>query len=61
MAAAPPARSWRSTASGSTRTLGGSEIVRNGSDDDPAYVIEQDDGARVLKLRSEVERVSATP
>ena len=43
------------------RTLGGSEIVRNGSDDDPAYVIEQDDGARVLKLRSEVERVSATP
>jgi Hypervirulence associated proteins TUDOR domain len=39
-----------------TRTLGGSEITRNGSDDDPAYVIEQQDGARVLKLRSEVER-----
>ena len=63
--------SWSgSTASGTvveihrervTRTLGGSEITRNGSDDDPAYVIEQDDGARVLKLRSEVERVSATP
>ena len=40
-----------------TRTLGGSEITRNGSDDDPAYVIEQDDGAKVLKLRSEVEPV----
>ena len=39
-----------------TRTLGGSEITRNGSDDDPAYLIEQDDGSRVLKLGSEVER-----
>ena len=39
-----------------TRTLGGSEITRNGSPDDPALVIEQRDGARVLKLRSEVER-----
>jgi len=40
-----------------TRTLAGSEITRNGSNDDPAYVIEQQDGARVLKLRSEVEQV----
>ncbi|MEJ7774962.1 MAG: DUF2945 domain-containing protein [Nocardioidaceae bacterium] len=39
-----------------TRTLGGSEITRNGSDEDPAYVIEQADGARVLKLQSEVEK-----
>jgi hypothetical protein len=38
-----------------TRSLGGSEITRNGSDDDPAYLIEQEDGAQVLKLRSEVE------
>ncbi len=38
-----------------TRTLAGSEITRNGSEDDPAYLIEQEDGARVLKLRSEVE------
>jgi hypothetical protein len=37
-----------------TRTLGGSEITRNASDDDPAYLIEQEDGARVLKLKSEV-------
>jgi hypothetical protein len=39
-----------------TRTLKGSEITRNGSADDPALVIEQEDGSTVLKLRSEVER-----
>ena len=39
-----------------TRTLAGSEITRNGSDDDPAFLIEQEDGGRVLKLRSEVDR-----
>ena len=39
-----------------TRTLSGSEITRNGSDDDPALLIEQDGGAQVLKLRSEVSR-----
>jgi hypothetical protein len=37
-----------------TRTIKGSEITRKGSDDDPAYVIEQEDGATVLKLRSEL-------
>ena len=37
-----------------TRTVKGSEITRNGSDDDPAYVIEQEDGTTVLKLRSEL-------
>ena len=37
-----------------TRTLQGSEITRNGSDDDPAYLIRQDDGAEVLKLGSEL-------
>jgi hypothetical protein len=37
-----------------TRTVKGSEISRNGSDDDPAYVIEQEDGTTVLKLRSEL-------
>jgi len=39
-----------------TRTLQGSAITRNGTDDDPALLIEQEDGARVLKLRSEVSR-----
>ena len=39
-----------------TRTTKGEEITRNGSEDDPAYVIEQDDGTVVLKLRSEVDQ-----
>ncbi|MCW8109851.1 DUF2945 domain-containing protein [Alteromonas ponticola] len=39
-----------------TRTLKGSEITRNGSIDDPAYLIEQDDGDRVLKLHSEIRK-----
>ena len=36
------------------RTLKGSRIVRNGTKDDPAYLIEQDDGDRALKLGSEL-------
>ena len=40
-----------------TRTLKGSEITRNGSDDDPALLIEQEDGDEVLKLSSEVNAV----
>ena len=39
-----------------TRTTKGEEITRNGSEGDPAYVIEQSDGTLVLKLRSEVEQ-----
>lgn len=39
-----------------TRTTKGQDITRNGSKDNPAYVIEQDDGTTVLKLHSEVER-----
>lgn len=38
-----------------TRTIKGAEIHRNGSPDDPAFVIVQDNGSRVLKLRSEVK------
>ena len=38
-----------------TRKSKGESITRNGSDDDPAYVIEQEDGTTVLKLRSEVQ------
>lgn len=37
-----------------TRTLDGTEVTRNGSGDDAAIVIEQEDGSRVLKLESEV-------
>ena len=39
-----------------TRTSKGSRITRDGSEADPALVIEQEDGTTVLKLRSEVER-----
>ena len=38
-----------------TRTLGGSEITRKASADNPAYLIKQDDGAEVLKSGSELE------
>jgi len=37
------------------KTLKGSKIHRNGSADDPALLIVQDNGDKVLKLRSEVE------
>lgn len=37
------------------RTLKGSKIVRNGSKDDPAYLVEQSDGDKVLKLGSELD------
>lgn len=38
-----------------TRTLKGSEVTRNGSEDDPAYLIKQEDGDEVLKLGSELK------
>ncbi|MBL4793500.1 DUF2945 domain-containing protein [Citromicrobium bathyomarinum] len=38
-----------------TRTLQGSEITKQGSEDNPAYLIKQDDGDEVLKLGSEIE------
>lgn len=41
-----------------TRTIKGTEVTRNGSDDDPAYLIEQQDGGEVLKLHSEVRKSS---
>lgn len=37
-----------------SRTIAGSRIVRNGSPDDPAYLVEQADGGRALKLGSEL-------
>ena len=41
-----------------TRTIKGSEVTRNASDDEPAYTIEQEDGDRVLKSHSEVRKAS---
>jgi hypothetical protein len=39
-----------------TRTIKGSEITRNASEDDPAYLIEQEDGDEVLKSGSELSK-----
>ena len=39
-----------------TRTIKGSDITRNASADEPAYLIEQEDGDRVLKSASELRR-----
>ena len=38
------------------RTISGSTIKRKASKDEPAYLIEQEDGGKVLKSRSELER-----
>lgn len=38
------------------RTIDGKTQTRNGTDDNPAYVLEQDSGKKVLKLHSELER-----
>lgn len=39
-----------------TRTIKGTEVTRKASRDEPAYLIEQNDGDKVLKSRSEVSR-----
>jgi hypothetical protein len=41
-----------------TRTIKGAEVTRNASDDDPAYLIEQEDGDIVLKSGSELGEAS---
>jgi hypothetical protein len=40
-----------------TRRIKGHEITRNGSRENPAYLIEQEDGDQVLKLDSEIKPV----
>lgn len=37
-----------------SRTIKGTEVTRNADDDNPAYLIEQDDGDYVLKSHSEL-------
>ena len=37
------------------RTIDGSKVKRDGSEDNPAYLIKQEDGGEVLKLGSELE------
>lgn len=40
-----------------TRSIDGAEVTRNASDSEPAYMIEQDDGDRVLKSQSELTKM----
>lgn len=40
-----------------TRKIKGAEVTRHGSKDNKALYIKQEDGSRVLKLESEVEKV----
>ena len=39
-----------------TRKIDGSEVTRDGSEEDPALYIRVEDGNNVLKLQSEVEK-----
>lgn len=39
-----------------SRTINGTEVTRNADDENPAYLIEQEDGDRVLKSESEVTK-----
>ena len=41
-----------------TRTIKGNEVSRNASQDDPAYLVEQEDGDQVLKSGSELKKAS---
>ena len=38
------------------RTIDGNEVKRDASQDNPAYLIKQDDGSRVLKSSDEVSK-----
>ncbi len=39
-----------------TRTIKGTEVTRDADDGNPAYLIQQDDGDRVLKSESELSK-----
>ncbi len=39
-----------------TRTIEGTEVTRNADEDNPAYLIEQEDGGCVLKSESELSK-----
>ncbi|MCV2883452.1 DUF2945 domain-containing protein [Aestuariibacter sp. AA17] len=41
-----------------TLTLQGEDVTRDASPNNPAYLIEQQDGAEVLKLASEISKAS---
>lgn len=37
-----------------SRAINGQKVTRNGTPEDPAYLIVQEDGSEVLKLHSEI-------
>lgn len=39
-----------------SRTIKGTKVIRNASEAEPAYLIVQEDGGRVLKSSSEITR-----
>lgn len=41
-----------------TCKIDGNEVTRNADNDNPAYLIKQEDGDRVLKSHSEIEKDS---
>lgn len=41
-----------------TKKIKGNEVTREASEQQPAYLIEQDDGDEVLKSHSELEKVN---
>lgn len=41
-----------------TRTCQGNEVTRDASEEEPAYLIEQEDGDQILKSCTEVESTS---
>ncbi|MBC6607340.1 DUF2945 domain-containing protein [Hymenobacter sp. BT188] len=43
-----------------TKKIKGSDITRNGTADNPAFVIVQENGDKVVKLQSEVTAATAT-
>lgn len=43
-----------------TRTIKGNEVTRNASEDDPAYMVEQEDGDRALKSGSSLTKASGS-
>lgn len=40
------------------KTIDGAEVTRNASEDDPAYLIEQDEGQEVLKSSTELNKAN---
>ncbi|GAB5379755.1 MAG: DUF2945 domain-containing protein [Aliiglaciecola sp.] len=41
-----------------TKTIDGTDVTRNADGSNPAYLIEQSDGQRVLKSASELKKVN---